>query len=147
MGRYAYDDRRERSLASRLDRRKERERQEMFHRIRDNIEEAPKKIAQRLIDEQLLETKSRKAIDEQLQTCLEQMLEAEEFDINYSIAPYRQLVHQPNLVGLYVTAFVVEKLINHASVVDVYGDDEQIYKAIMESLEPFFAKRTGRTRY
>lgn len=147
MGRYAYDDRRERSLASRLDRRKERERQEMFHRIRDNIEEAPKKIAQRLIDEQLLETKSRKAVDEQLQGCLELMLEAEEFDINYSIAPYRQLVHQPNLVGLYVTAFVIEKLINHTSVVDVYGDDEQIYKAIMDSLEPFFAKRPGRTRY
>ena len=40
------------------------------------------------------------------------------------------LVQQPNVVSLYVTAFVIEKLINHKSVVDIFGSDADIYLCV-----------------
>ncbi len=141
MAPWAHDDRMERSLASRLDRSKERERVDMFQKVRENLPELAKRMAMKLIDARLLETNSKQAIEEQLQGCLEEMLDVEEFDINYAVAPYRQVAVKPNPVALYLTAFVVEKLINHQSVVDVFGSDEQIYKAIMTQLEPFLSKR------
>ena len=50
--------------------------------------------------------------------------------MDYAIAPFRNLVQQPNVVSLYLTAFVIEKLIDHKAVVDIYGSDADIYLCI-----------------
>jgi hypothetical protein len=50
------------------------------------------------------------------------------------VAPYRQLVQNPNVVSLYVTAFLLEKLINHKSVVDIFGADNEIYGCINQQV-------------
>jgi hypothetical protein len=34
------------------------------------------------------------------------------------------------VISLYLTAFVIEKLIHHRAVVDIYGSDEEIYACI-----------------
>ncbi len=141
MARWFHDDRVERTLTSRLDRSKERARQEMLHRVRDNIEEIPGRIAMKLIEDELLETNSKKDVEAQLKACLETLLEAEEFDISYFVAPYREVAVKPNMVSLYLTAFVIDKLIDHRSVVDVFGSDEDIYEAINTTIEPFLARK------
>ena len=46
----------------------------------------------------------------------------------------RTLVARPNFIGLYLTAFVVEDLIKHRSVVDVYGTNEQIYDCVNQQV-------------
>ena len=40
------------------------------------------------------------------------------------------MVQNPNVVSLYITAFVIETLINHKVIVDIYGSDEEIYLCI-----------------
>jgi hypothetical protein len=40
-------------------------------------------------------------------------------------------------VSLYVTAFVIEKLINHKDVVDIFGSDEQIYFTINQQVKKY----------
>ena len=39
------------------------------------------------------------------------------------------------VVSLYLTSFVIEKLINHKAVVDIYGSDTDIYICINEQVE------------
>ncbi len=141
MARWFHDDRVERTLTSRLDRSKERARQDMLHRVRDNIEEIPGRVAMKLIEDELLETNSKKDIEAQLKSCLETLMESEEFDVGYFVAPYREVAAHPNTVSLYLTAFVIEKLINHRSVVDVFGSDEDIYEAINATIEPFLTRK------
>jgi len=46
-------------------------------------------------------------------------------------------VPQPHVVSIYVTAFVVEKLINHKDIVDIYGSDEEIYLNINQQVKKF----------
>jgi hypothetical protein len=36
-----------------------------------------------------------------------------------------------------VTAYVIEKLINHKDVVDIYGSDEEIYFTINQQVKKF----------
>jgi hypothetical protein len=87
-------------------------------------------IAMKLVEEHLVETTNKNTLEEQLVKCLETLSHADEFDVDYQIAPFRNLVQQPNVVSLYLTAFVIEKLINHKSVVDIFGSDADIYLCI-----------------
>jgi len=141
MARWMHDDRMERSMASRLDRSKERARREMFHRLRENQPEVAKRVAMKLIEDQLIETTSKRDLESQLIAAIDHLLEGDEFEINYAIAPYREVVPRPNLIVLYLTSFVVEKLINQDWVEDIFGSDEQIYQAIRSQVEPLLARR------
>jgi hypothetical protein len=78
----------------------------------------------------LVETTDKNSLEEQIIKCLDTLGKADEFDIDYLIAPYRGLVKHPHVVSLYVTAFLLEKLINHKSVVDIFGSDNDIYSCI-----------------
>jgi hypothetical protein len=40
------------------------------------------------------------------------------------------LVPNPHIVSLYVTAFVIEHLVKHKDIIDVYGSDEEIYACV-----------------
>ncbi len=135
-----HDDRMERSMASRLDRAKERARQDILFRLRENQAEIANRVAMKLIDAELLETTSKAKIEEQIANCIDQLNDMEEFDVNYTIAPYREIVHNPNFAILFMTSFVIEKLIDHEAVVDVYGSDEEIYRTIASQVEPFLVR-------
>ena len=69
-------------------------------------------------------------LEEQIVKCLDGLSRADDFDVDYLVSPYRQLVKHPNVVSLYVTAYLLEKLIDHKTVVDIYGSDADIYGCI-----------------
>ena len=75
--------------------------------------------------------------EEQLLKSLDKLGRLDDFEIDYQIAPFRNLVPQPQIVSLYVTAFVIEKLINHKDVVDIYGSDEEIYLTINQQVKKY----------
>ena len=77
-----------------------------------------------MIESGLVETTNKNVLEEQVQKCLEKLNRLDDFEIDYQVAPIRNLVPNPQIVSLYVTAFVIEKLINHKDVVDIFGSDE-----------------------
>ena len=97
--------------------------------LRQNMDTLSEKIATKLIEERLVETTSKDDLDGQINFALQNLLTAEEFEIQYHIANVRTLVPRPNFISLYVTAYVIEKLINHRCIVEIYGTDEDIYQA------------------
>lgn len=121
---------RESSILSRIESSKEHAKRTAINIVRDDPARFANPIAMKLVEEHLVETTNKNTLEEQILKCLETLCHADEFDVDYQIAPFRSLVQQPNVVSLYVTAFVIEKLINHKSVVDIYGADSDIYLCI-----------------
>ena len=121
---------RESSILSRIESSKEHAKRTAINIVRDDPARFANPIAMKLVEEHLVETTSKNTLEEQILKCLDTLCHAYEFDVDYQIAPFRNLVQQPNVVSLYVTAFVIEKLINHKSVVDIFGADTDIYLCI-----------------
>lgn len=121
---------RESSILSRIESSKEHARRVAINKVRDDPARFANPIAMKLVEEHLVETTSKNTLEEQITQSLETLAHADEFDVDYQIAPLRNLVQQPNVVSLYLTAFVIEKLINHKSVVDIFGSDTDIYLCI-----------------
>ena len=134
MAKMFYTGNREAKLLSKIESSKERERIKTIAAIRDNIDLFSNKVSMKLIESGLIETVSKSSIENQIVRCLDNMCRAEDFDIDYAVAPFRTLVSNPNIASLYLTAFVVEKLIDHKDVIDVYGSDEDIYFCIQKEL-------------
>jgi len=105
--------------------------------IRDCLEPLSNAIAMKLVENNLVETTNKNMLQEQISYCLEQLGKADEFDVDYQIAPLRNLVPQPHIVSIYVTSFVIEKLINHKDIVDIFGSDEDIYLCINHQVKNF----------
>ncbi|MCF8089575.1 MAG: hypothetical protein K9K63_06000 [Desulfotignum sp.] len=140
MAKIFYSGNREAKLLSKIESSKERERIKTLNSIRDNIEYFANKVAMKLIESGLIETVSKSAIENQIIRCLDTLIKSEDFDIDYTVAPFRTLVANPNIASLYLTAFVVEKLIDHKDVIDVYGSDEDIYYCIHNQLTHLMAE-------
>ena len=121
---------RESSIISKIESSKEYARRMAISGARDFIEPLSNAIAMKLVESNLVETTSKESLQKQIKGCLEKLSRADDFDIDYQIAPIRNLVPQPHVVSLYVTAFVIEQLIKHKDVVDIYGSDEDIYLSI-----------------
>jgi hypothetical protein len=128
---------RESSILSKIESSKEHARRHAITSVRDFIDPLSNAIAMKLVEDNLVETTSKNVIEEQIKLCLEKLIRSEDFDIDYQIAPFRNLVSQPHIVSLYVTAFVIEKLISNKYVVDVYGSDEDIYFCINKQVAKF----------
>jgi len=128
---------RESSILSKIESSKEHARRHSINRIRDCEGPLSNAIATKLIENKLIETTNKNSLEEQINHCLEKLTRAEDFDVDYQIAPLRNLVKQPNIVSLYVTAFVIEQLINHKDVVDIFGSDEEIYSTINTQVRIF----------
>ena len=125
---------RESSIISKIESSKEHARRMILNALRDFIEPLSNAIAMKLVENNLVETTSKNAIEEQIANCLEALSRADEFDIDYQVAPFRNLVPQPHIVSIYVTAYVIEKLINHKAIVDIFGSDEEIYSCINQQV-------------
>ena len=121
---------RESSILAKIESSKEHARRRVLNELRDCVAPLSNSIAMKLVEKELVETTSKNELEEQIAKCLEKLSHAEDFDVDYQIAPIRNLVPSPHVVSLYVTAFVIEDLVNHKSVVDVYGSDEEIYTCI-----------------
>lgn len=113
-----------------IDRKRERERQFMLKKSRELAPELATSLVQRLLDLHIIETNSVHAIQEAMEKQLQRMSDMEEFDMQFKIAPIRNLTQDPNVISLYLTQFIIEDLINHANIQDVFGDDMEIYRAV-----------------
>ena len=128
---------RESNILSKIESTKEHMRRLAIGRIRDCVEPLANGIASKLVENNLVETTNKNSLEEQIQKCLDKLGRSDDFDIDYQIAPIRNLVPQPQIVSLYVTAFVIEKLINHKDVVDIFGSDEEIYFTINQQVKKY----------
>ena len=127
----------ESSILSKIESSRERARRQAIVGVRDHMESLSNSIAMKLIESNLVETTSKNSLEDQIKGCLEKLSRADDFDVDYQIAPIRNLVPQPHIVSLYVTAFVIEQLIHHKDVVDIFGSDEDIYLSITQQVKKF----------
>ncbi len=113
-----------------IDRKRERERRFMLRKARENAEKLAISLVQRLLDEHIIETNSNQAICEVMEKQLAGLSEMEDFDMQFKIAPIRTLTQDPNMVSLYMTQYIIEDLIDHPAIQDVFGDDLDVYRAV-----------------
>ncbi len=125
---------REASILSKIESSKEYARRLAINNARDNSEPLANAIATKLIESGLVETTNKNALEEHLKQCIETLARADDFDVDYQVAPLRQLVPNPNVVSLYVTSFVIEQVINHKETVDIFGSDEDIYNCVNQQV-------------
>ncbi len=113
-----------------IDRRREQERRKMYILARDNAEVLSTKLVQRLIDRKILETTSVESMQTAFTNQLKGLIDMEDFDLQLKLAPVRTLVQDPNIVSLYITQYIVEDLIEHKDIQDVFGEDIEIYRSV-----------------
>jgi len=113
-----------------LDRKRERERMYMLSMVYKNAEELATKLVQRLLDQGIIETTSAQSLRELFTDLLRKISAMEEFDLQFKIAPIRSIANDPNFISLYLTQYIIEDLLNHPKVLDVFGDDLEIYNAV-----------------
>jgi len=128
---------REASILSKIESSKEYAKKQAIHSIKECIEPLSNAIAMKLIENNIIETTNKNELEEQINKCLEKLSHSDEFDIDYQIAPLRNIVPNPHIVSIYVTSFVIEKLINHKDVIDIFGSDEDIYLCINQQVIKF----------
>jgi hypothetical protein len=128
---------REASILSKIESSKEYARRMALKGIVECIDPLSNAIATKLVESNLVETTNKNSLEEQINNCLDKLQHADDFDIDYQVAPLRNLIHQPHVVSIYVTAFVIENLINHKDVVDIYGSDEEIYLCIHQQVKRY----------
>ena len=121
---------RESNVISRLDYAKEAARTAAINQLYEVGEDLANRIAMKLIEEKLIETKNKRELERQLAGCIKTLITAEDFDVQYRISPFRTVVRRPNFISLYITAFIIEQLINHRTIVDIYGTDDEIYDCV-----------------
>jgi hydroxypyruvate isomerase len=113
-----------------IDRKREQERRFMLSQAFKNAEELSTRLVQRLIERHIIETTSEQSMRELFYDQLRAISNMEEFDIQFKIAPLRNLANDPNFISLYLTQYIIEDLIDHPKVQDVFGDDLDIYRTI-----------------
>lgn len=113
-----------------IDRKRERERRFMLRKARDNAAELATALVQRLLDKHIIETNSDQAIREAMEKQLSAMSDLEEFEMQFKIAPIRSLTQDPNIISLFITQYIIEDLIDHPNIQDVFGDDLDVYRAV-----------------
>ena len=139
MGKVFRPNSRESKILSRIESSKGYARRKGIESARDHVEPLSNAIAMKLVESSLVETTNKNVLEEQISQCIKNLSYGEDFDIDYKIAPFRHIIPNPNVVSLYVTAFVIENLINHKVVVDVFGSDEEIYLCINRQVVKFLA--------
>ena len=137
MGKVFRPSTREASILSKIESSKEHARRVAIAAIQDHVDPLANAIAMKLVDSNLVETTNKNSLEEQIGKCLQKLSRADDFDVDYQIAPLRNIVPQPHVVSLYVTAFVIEKLIAHKDVVDIFGSDEDIYLTIHQQIKKY----------
>jgi hypothetical protein len=126
---------RESSILSKIESTKEHKRRLAISSLRDCMDSLANAISMKLVENSLVETTNKNTLEEQIHGCLEKLTRASDFDIDYQVAPVRNLVPDYNVVSLYVTAFIIESLLSHKDVVDIFGSDEEIYLTVNQQVK------------
>lgn len=113
-----------------IDRKRERERKKMFHRARDYAAEFSVHLIQRLVDQKIIETNDVESLQNNIKEQLNRLPYMDDFELQLKIAPLRTLVQDPNVVSLYLAQYIIEDLIDHPAVQDIFGDDLDVYLAV-----------------
>lgn len=113
-----------------IDRKRDRERLFMLKKARENSNELAVALVQRLLDQHIIETNDVHSIQESIEKQLRAMSDLEEFEMRYKIAPIRNLTQDPNIASLFITQFIIENLIDHPNIQDIFGDDLDVYRAV-----------------
>lgn len=113
-----------------LDRKRERERRSILSKARDHAPELAVKLVQRLIDAHIIEINDVPSVQESIERQLRAPADMEEFEIRLKIADIRTLVPDPNILSLYLTACIIDDLMDHPHVQDVFGSDLEVYEAV-----------------
>jgi len=113
-----------------IDRKREQERKRMFYLAKDHATEFAAKLAQRVIDKNIIETTSVDSVREAFEKQLNNLGFMDEFELQMKIAPIRTIAQDPNVVSLYFTQYIIEDLINNPAIQDVFGDDLDIYRVV-----------------
>jgi hydroxypyruvate isomerase len=122
-----------------IDRKREQERRFMLSLAFKNAEELSTRLVQRLLDQHIIETTSDQTMRELFVDQLRSLSNMEDFDIQFKITPLRNLATDPNFISLFLTQFIIEDLVEHPKVQDVFGDDLDIYRtvdSIMKKIRP-----------
>ncbi len=109
------------------------ERQQWFQRerfFRFRMDDISNRLAQELITNHIIETKNPTAIAKAIAEGLRKALRSSDFEFQYFISPIRDLVQRPDPISLYMTQYVLEIMIDHPEVEEIYGTDEKIYEVI-----------------
>ncbi|MGM0417687.1 MAG: hypothetical protein ACQEQS_03080 [Thermodesulfobacteriota bacterium] len=125
----------ESQILSRIESSREREKQEMLYLLKEKTETVSNSVAMKLIENDLIETTNKNGLQRQIQLCLEELTKADDFDIDYKVAPVRNIVKNPNFISLYITSFIIEDLLNHKDVIDIFGDDPEIYACVNKEIK------------
>ena len=126
---------RESRILSRIESSKEFARRQTLQALPDCVDRLANSVAMKLVENGLVETTNKNGVEDELKKSLETLCRADDFDIDYQTSPFRRLVPHPHTVSLYLTAFVIEKLIHHRDVIDIFGDDLDIYQCIHEQVK------------
>ncbi len=113
-----------------IDRKREQERRFMLNKAKEHAEELAAKLVQRLLDKGIIEATSVQGLHDSFTEQLKKLAAMEEFDVQLKVAPIRTLVPDPNIISLYLTQFVIEDLVNHPAIQDIYGEDLDVYLSI-----------------
>ena len=122
-----------------IDRKREQERRFMLSQAFKNAEELSTRLVQRLIDQHIIETTSDQTMRELFVDQLRSLSNMEDFDIQFKISPLRNLATDPNFISLFLTQFIIEDLVDHPKVQDIFGDDLDIYRtvdSVMKKIRP-----------
>jgi len=117
-------------ILSRLERQQQQKAYQRDRFLRFKLPEIHNRLSQTLLMEKIIETDNPGAISEEILKGLKQAMRSSEFDFKYFIAPIRDLVPRPNPHALYMTQYIMEVLINHPDVIEIYGTDQEIYKVV-----------------
>ena len=128
---------RESNILSKIESSKEHARRSAISGLKDCTETLSNAVAMKLIENKLIETTNKTSLEQQIAASLEKLSHADDFDVDFQCSPFRHLVAQPNIISLYLTAFVIEQLINHRDIVDIFGSDEDIYLCINKQVTKF----------
>ena len=135
MGKVFRPSTRESSILSKIESSKEHKRRLAIGSLRDCMDALANAVAMKLVENNLVETTNKNSLEDQIRSCLEKLTRASDFDIDYQIAPVRNLVPDFNIVSLYLTAFIIEKLLDHKDIVDIFGSDEDIYLTVNQQVK------------
>ena len=134
MGKVFRPSTRESSILSKIESTKEHKRRLAIGSLRDCLDPLSNAIAMKLVETNLVETTNKNSLEEQIRSCLEKLTRASDFDIDYQVSPIRNLIPDFNVVSLYVTAFIIESVLNHKDTVDIFGSDEEIYVTVNQQV-------------
>lgn len=117
-------------VIKRLERQEKKQSLQRDRFLKFKLKDIHSGLTQELLMQEIVETDNSGAFSELLLKGLKKLLRTNEFDYKYYIAPIRTLVPRPNPISLYMTQYILEDVLNDPSVIDVYGTDVEIYKAV-----------------